>query len=289
MARRTDAPEDLDEQLSDFENKLSRLRVLYEQYFIGIEKRPPLTLQREVVRIARSIGNYNLRKATHKFRYSALIQRFNVHRAYWIRTTREIENGTFRKHQNRVQRREIERTGRAIDNSELAKQVTLRSTLGDGAVEERQKRIASSDYAAVPERQPYVPAVSRKKKRTNQLRGTPLATVQAVNDDDKRVEKERRVPQLSQPKWGDVPETIGGAAKVLGGAGISEDRARKIFGDLVEARKKQGESVDSLSFQKIVKSMAKQVPKLREKHDARDVDFQVVTKKNKVYLKPVPK
>jgi len=36
MARRTDAPEDLDEQLSDFENKLSRLRVLYEQYFIGI-------------------------------------------------------------------------------------------------------------------------------------------------------------------------------------------------------------------------------------------------------------
>lgn len=289
MARRTDAPEDIDEQLSSFENKLSRLRVLYEQYFIGIEKRPPMTLQREVVRIVRQIGNYNLRKATHKFRYSALVQRFNVHRAYWVRTTREIENGTFRKHQFRVQKREIERSGRAVDNSELAKMVTLRSTIGDEAVEERLKQMAA-DSDAAPGREAYVPAVARKKKRRpSKVRGAPLAAVQAVHSEDSQETQERRVPQPSKPNWGDVPETIGGAAKVLGGAGISEDRARKIFGDLVEARKKQGESIDSLSFQKIVKSMAKQVPKLREKHDAQDLDFQVVTKKNKVYLKPVPK
>lgn len=45
-------------ELDELENKLERLRVRYEQFFLGIEKIPPTTLRTDVVRIMRRIEQY---------------------------------------------------------------------------------------------------------------------------------------------------------------------------------------------------------------------------------------
>ena len=134
MAKMTEAPENLEQVITELEQKLDRLRVLYEQYFLGIEKIPPTNLQRDVVRIIREIGNYHIQSSAPKFRYTALVQRFNVHRAYWARNVREIEEGTYKRHRFKVERRELARSGEKIDNAELAKRAMLQRMLGDDAV-----------------------------------------------------------------------------------------------------------------------------------------------------------
>lgn len=319
MAKKQEAPDNLDEELNDLERRVDRLRVLYEQFFLGIEKRPPLGLQRDVFRLLRHIGNYQIRNTSHKFRYQSVIQRFNVHRAYWARTTREIEEGTYKRHRLRVQKREVARSGEPIDNAELAKRALLRNMRGDEAVEERRQRLGSGEHTAAESRRG--PAVARKKRRPKKnIRGTPL---NAVADTNKQIADALAVdgnvsqtvdsaldsvfgptpssirhaapPPVPRPAPPPVPKpperswsTVSAASTVLSKAGINEDRARSIYNDFVNARKERGETVEKLSFDRIVKSMAKQVPKVRKSNSA-EVDFQVVTKDQKVFLKPVAK
>ena len=104
---------DVESVINDLERKMGRLRVIYDQYFLGIEKRPPLTLQKEVVRLVRVLERVNIRQTSLKFRYRSLVQKFQSYRSYWMRTVREIENGTYRRHvqrdKKRIERRERQR------------------------------------------------------------------------------------------------------------------------------------------------------------------------------------
>ncbi|MEO1272749.1 MAG: hypothetical protein AAFX99_32070, partial [Myxococcota bacterium] len=114
MAKRgKEANVDVEAVVNDISRKMARLRVLYDQYFLGIEKRAPLTLQKDVVRLIRSLERVHIRQTALKFRYRSLVQKFQSYRAYWMRTTREIENGTYRRHQvrdkKRINRREKQR------------------------------------------------------------------------------------------------------------------------------------------------------------------------------------
>ena len=341
MARKTEAPENLEQVITELEQKLDRLRVLYEQYFLGIEKIPPTNRQRDVVRIIREIGNYHIQSSAPKFRYTALVQRFNVHRAYWARNVREIEEGTYKRHRFKVERRELARSGEKIDNAELAKRAMLQRMLGDDAVEKRRERLQEESPEA--ERPEYLPAVQRKRRRRGKkpqlvIRGTPLAEIEKKNvalaEEVPEVEttpatsesapvppeqlpsanaqqpppvatppklpssvsapvEEVSVPRMPtlvrRPDWDGIPQSLSNAATELKGAGLTESRARRIYDELMAARQRQGESTQNISFDRIVKSMAKQIPKVQKSHGTRDVDFQVVTKNNKTYLKPVPK
>jgi len=317
MARRikSEEPENLAEQLEELDKKLSRLRVIYEQYFIGVEKRPPTVLHHEVNRHVRALTQVKMRKTMHKFRFTALLQRFNVHRAYWSRTCREIEEGTYKKHRNRAANREFARSGERLDNAELAKRAMLLKMYGPDAVEARRERQQAEGISATKEVQAYVPAVARKRlrgKKAAELRGAPLAQVEGVNAGEAApaagaeappppTHESSGTPRYQPPSpaasagaqsggaWSQLDSKSQQAAGVLNGAGISESRARAIYDTLVTARRQQGESTDKLSFEKIVKSMAKQVPKVRDAHGASAVDFDVVKKGTKVYLKPVPK
>ena len=107
------------------------------------------------------------------------------------------------------------------------------------------------------------------------------------------VPEERDAPRMPtlhrRPDWNGVPETLTKAATELKEAGLTESRARRIYDQLMATRRQQGESTKNLSFDRIVKSMAKQIPKVQKSQGTREVDFQVVTKNNKTYLKPVPK
>ena len=348
MAKKIDAPENLDEELNELEQKLDRLRVLYEQYFLGIEKRPPSNLQRDVVRVIRYVGTYHIQNTTHKFRYSALVQRFNVHLAYWMRTVRQIEEGTYKRHRFKALERSKKRSGERVDAAELAKRALLRKMLGDEAVEKRRERM-KAERGEEEERPDFIPAVARKRKRGKKrpqdlIRGKPLAEIEKRNDafEDKSAEggasqeqapngpdnggaptnpeshptqfetrpptlpkntpltapMTREAEEISLPRmptlqrrsdWDGVSNSLEKATNKLSGAGLTESRARRIYNELISARRLQGESTDDLSFDRIVKSMAKQIPKIQASHGTDEVDFQVVTKNNKTYLKPVPK
>lgn len=102
-------PTELDESLSELETRLERVRALYEQFFMGIEKVPPEVLRKDVDRRIYILRREQIRNTAKRFKLQTLIQRYNTFQQYWTRVCREIEEGTYRRHVERARRRMSER------------------------------------------------------------------------------------------------------------------------------------------------------------------------------------
>ncbi|HMJ11582.1 MAG TPA: MXAN_5187 C-terminal domain-containing protein [Polyangiaceae bacterium] len=96
--------EELDIQLSELEVRLERLRALYEQYFLGMEKVEPTVARKDVDRRIWTLRHENIRNTARRYKVQTLVQRYNTFQQYWQRICREIENGTYRRHLARAER-----------------------------------------------------------------------------------------------------------------------------------------------------------------------------------------
>ncbi|HEY3359728.1 MAG TPA: MXAN_5187 C-terminal domain-containing protein [Polyangia bacterium] len=90
--------------LNDLEQRIDRLKILYEQYFMGIEKLEPQVPRKEVTRIINNLTKSQIRNTGLRFRYRTLVQRWNLYITRWNRILREIENGTYERDVLRAQR-----------------------------------------------------------------------------------------------------------------------------------------------------------------------------------------
>jgi hypothetical protein len=81
--------DEVDEELDELDNGLKRLRVEYDQYFLGILKRAPEVLQGRIQKVIVKFSNEQLRKTHQKFRFNQLNSKFQIHRQQWGRTMRE--------------------------------------------------------------------------------------------------------------------------------------------------------------------------------------------------------
>jgi hypothetical protein len=88
---------ELDQFLSEFEERLDRTRALYEQYFSGIEKLEPQIPRKDLERRLQVLRKQQIRNTALRFRFQTLVQRYNTLQQHWQRITREIENGTFKR------------------------------------------------------------------------------------------------------------------------------------------------------------------------------------------------
>ena len=86
-----------DAELDQLERELEELRVAYDRYFLGLDKRPPETRRVAWERAARKAKLADSTRAVVRFRFSNLRQRHAVLAAYWDRTMRKIEEGTLRR------------------------------------------------------------------------------------------------------------------------------------------------------------------------------------------------
>lgn len=89
---------DLDEELSELDTRVERLRALYEQYFLGIEKLEPTVPRKDVERRIWVLRRVKFRNTAKRFKFNVITQRFNTFQQYWARICREIENGTYKRH-----------------------------------------------------------------------------------------------------------------------------------------------------------------------------------------------
>ncbi len=97
--------EELVNAVEELEHKLERLRVLFEQYFQGIEKIPPSIPQKDVDRRIWVLRRERIRNTGTRFKFQQLIQRYNTLGSYWMRISREIENGTYKRDILRAKKR----------------------------------------------------------------------------------------------------------------------------------------------------------------------------------------
>jgi hypothetical protein len=137
--------EALDSHLEQLARKFDRLRALYENFFMGIEKQPPQVARRELNRLMLETQQINIAKATQRFKFQTLNQKWVTYIAYWNRTMRAIESGTYR--------RDVARTQRSL--AEAGAEMTIEQALAMGIPStrakvfvERQNRMADQRKAS---------------------------------------------------------------------------------------------------------------------------------------------
>ncbi len=89
--------EEIEELLDELERNLSRLRIDYEQFFMGNMRREPQALRGKVQKSVLKLVNEPPRQSRQKFRFNTLNARFQVYRQLWGRTLREMERGTYKR------------------------------------------------------------------------------------------------------------------------------------------------------------------------------------------------
>lgn len=275
MAQEELEPAVLEAELEELGRRLDRLRVLYEQYFQGVERVPPYNLQKDIVRIIHRLSQVRMRATTHKFRFQSLIQRFNAHKSYWSRTIRDIEEGRVQRGMVRGERRPVRRPSAAAD--EIASDTETQ---------------AAADFLVQMGIAP--PPVSTPAAETH---APSLDDIRGVSADEiaRRAERLRLLRaklgggDANPPSVAARPAPAPPVAPQRPSVDPEEARTRAVYDRLIETKRRLNESTDSLSYDGLRQSLQRQAEKTREKHGCREVDFDVVVKDGKAFLKPIPR
>ncbi|HRC57186.1 MAG TPA: MXAN_5187 C-terminal domain-containing protein, partial [Kofleriaceae bacterium] len=71
--------------------------------------------------------------------------------------------------------------------------------------------------------------------------------------------------------------------------GVSEAEVSRLYQQYVQAKSSVGESSDDRTYDRLVRTIEQQAPKIMAEHRAQGVEFQVVVKDNQVILRAKPK
>ena len=110
----------VEEALDIVDKTMERVKSLYEQYFLGIQKQPPTFIHNDLERKLRDLQQVQIRNTALRYRYATLQQKFGSYNSYWRRTLRQIENGTYVRSLAKIGRQAAQ-SGEEIPEEILAK------------------------------------------------------------------------------------------------------------------------------------------------------------------------
>jgi hypothetical protein len=328
--------EDITELLDDLQKRMDRCKVMFEQYFLGIQKMPPSQLQVELERRIRKLTQTHISNTGLRFRFTTLSQKFASYNTYWKRTMRQIENGSYIRDIAKVGRDAI-RLGKDIPDELLAKmpkRMRERIQKDRAQVHERAKRAESQEADLLSS------GKVRDNKRGNVhtldegdlLEDLDLDSIFSTMMDEKVASEASEVRharrQTSDPDT-DVdalftqtpprPSTEDTLERPISGArsrtmpprrahpsanrpapapaapgqkpppGMSVPESQALYKRYKKARELVGENTSDLSYDRLMRSLNKQAPKILQDHNAKGVSFNVVVKGDRVVLKAKPK
>ena len=96
---------EIDSLVGELESRVDRLRALYDQYFMGIERLEPLVPKKDVERRLTVLRKEQIRNTGTRYRFQMIVQRYNTLMTYWQRISRQIELGTYKRDVMRAQAR----------------------------------------------------------------------------------------------------------------------------------------------------------------------------------------
>ena len=87
----------LAEDLDELDEAIAGLQVLYEKYFLGIDRKPPEQERTRVSKKMRELRTTLVKNTALKFRINTLFAKLISFERMWDRTLREIEEGTYKR------------------------------------------------------------------------------------------------------------------------------------------------------------------------------------------------
>jgi len=103
--------EKLAEDLDLLEEAMTGLQVLYEKYFLGIDRRPPDAQRRQVSEKMRLLKTTQVKNTALKFRIQTMFAKLISFERMWDRTLREMEEGTYKRDVFKAKLRDARRAG----------------------------------------------------------------------------------------------------------------------------------------------------------------------------------
>ena len=250
--------------LDDLEKQAEGIRRDFDQYFLGLSKRPPTTAQAQLAGVFRKLKEEELREwnTQDKFRFNQIHARFVSLERVWARTMKQIEDGTWKRDKFKV--------------AQMKKRDAAAGPVGP-----------ASAIAGRP--------------ADNSLEGLAVDVDMGFDDDDlevapKPAPKPAPAPQTVPrpvPRPAAATSAVASAAASSGPSssglgGLSEQKLQQLHKVYVEAKRRTGEQ-SNLTLDALRAQVAKQVPAIQQKHGCQQVDFKVVLKDGKAMLKAIPK
>jgi len=139
MARVEKADRSVADRLDELEQRMFLLKIEYEKYFTGIERKEPLRDRQEIQRMLRDFIDEPIRSAQQRFRHQSLKSRFQSLELYWTRNLIQMERGTHNKLKFRADLKEQRAAPGAVPETLSAEQQQV--------LRERQEQLEREDRA----------------------------------------------------------------------------------------------------------------------------------------------
>lgn len=255
--------------VDELEGDLAALRVAFEQYFLGAERRPPTEKHDALKRRLTALRNTVVRQTAVKFRVQSLNNKYLTYERLWQRTLQEIEAGTYKRD---IFKAKLHSQKRQEPPPPPAEASQAASAPQPGPTAQSAPALPSIPpvrpiAAAAAAAQPLPPSVPPRVPTPAPKDTAPMGV--ATN-------------KLPVP-----PARVAPAAGPAGG--LSEQKIKAIYDAYVMAKKRCNEDTSKLTLDAVANTLKKQVPELLKQHKASTVDFKVVIKDGKAVLRALPK
>lgn len=307
MKRQEDESIDLEGLIKELELKLERLKVVYEQYFMGIERREPLVLKKDVVRLMRTLDQVKIRNTGLKFRLRMIVQRFNSYKTYWGRTLRAIDNGTYHRDVARVSRKfarqgiTLPPKGKMRTAAEVERAITQALSQAEAGESDGGAGASASDpsAAAVAAKGPSASAAAGAVSETHGDRASRAKPAEpeslAPINIDQLEEPSTPAAQAPTPaaqakaRASQPPRSSAPPRPYPSTDPLSAEQMKSIYRRFIKAKQMCGEDTSKVKYDSLVQSISKQMPTIRKRYSGKDVDFQVVIRSGRAILKAMVK
>lgn len=298
--------DEFDAAVADLEVRLERLRSLYEQYFLGIERIEPTVARKDVDRRFWQLRKIKVRNTARRFKLQNLVSRYNTLQQHWMKVCRQIENGTYIRHLARAQRRFVTSTtaAEAEDSNVPGPQ---RWVSDDGPTPEQVRRAFSALANAEPRRAARpdpsrtdaddldAPAPMQPPPLPGKLAPAssvhPAATGSAHDGEPPNSTRAGTTKTRPKPPPRRSSHTASASAsKARPSAttreGLTDDSIRSLYDEFLRQRALYEPNSKSVSAPALAQSLRATEAKLKAKHGARRVEFRVEHKDGRVVIKP---
>jgi len=269
------------------EGELAELRAAYDQYFLGVERKPPTKRHDALKRQMRELKSHFVRQTSVRFRIDNLSQKLTTFERLWERTLKEIEAGTYKRHlfkaklHAKTQPNGAKQKKDEHDSFDVDEDLDI-SDLGPESP--TNPDLASALTAAANAVSKPAPAVSAPPLGVKAVPSVAAQTKPMVT-----AAIPAAAPPIARPP---APKTIPAAAAApapVAAAGLSDQKIKAIYDAYIMAKRRCGEDTSKLSLSVVSDTLKKQVPALMKQHQAKSVEFKVVIKDGKAVLRALPK
>jgi hypothetical protein len=261
-------PVTTDEELSQLEQQLRRLKIEYEMYFNNPAKRPPTDVEWKVLAILRKFSDGGRMNFAQRFRYNALAQQYAVQSDLWRKKSRIREEG-YRRPQDALLSVQGVRIFEDKDKEEKhASSEAVSLEINEETENETLEAAAAAAAASVDKPMAPWPVAGTKLEE-------PKAAVPAPAKPAAKAAKPATKPAAKQPYSAQLTD-------------VEKDRkhVESLYHALVEAKKNAGEKLgDAASFDSFSMFVKKKTDQIRKQYSCEAVEYSVELEAGKVKLK----